>query len=691
MMRYPFTEKAQVTLSEIAQIAGVSASAVSNWKKRYGTRVANQESLPLGQEAEQTSFPQPAKHDDAGNPIYDLQEVFTWLLDRDGHEVDHVVLFRVWALFQMRELTLGSDEATRLLCSLLALRAWGEEHLELQNLTLHETAEAAAADDQANRAINLEALYVREKHAADVFAQMGKVERESRIKLFDDLLDLQEPRRVYTAESIVPVVTGIASLGTEAKTVLDPGAGTCELLAGVWEASEAKPDLVGYEIDPDALRIGLQRLLVVGVPTDGIKSTDGFEASGNFDLVLSDPPVGLATKSSAKKARTPRHSFEWVDLALELTAPEGKAICLVPFSSLSGRSTAEHRGELVNSGALEAVITLAPGRTRRAATFMPATILVMRGEDAADPDSPVLFLDAQTARQIPASAGAVVGALAAWRDSGLLPGLEDGVRGVAVDRSDLKGRDGEFSLLFSRVIAKGETTIDTQKLVGEMEGVGDRLVEKTNALPDAASLTAPDFDGLEPERWSSLRELIAAGELEVLPTQIRNRPTLLGSVQSENAVEIASGASEAAGTRSWAEFDTDTAANQIYLTRPGDVLISIARFIGGTSRIQAHVETRGGRALTQRVSAVRLRREGINGITPLLLKFLIEGEENQIASIRNFTEIRIPVLSEPDASRISTWLEGLESTVRAASVLADEAALAVHTAGRLIESGGIPK
>ncbi|MEL7668460.1 MAG: hypothetical protein AAGU73_09735, partial [Actinomycetota bacterium] len=64
-----------VNLQEIAEMAGVGLSAVSNWQKRYPARDAKGQSLP-------DAFPSPVSPPDAAIALFDAVEVEAWLAAR---------------------------------------------------------------------------------------------------------------------------------------------------------------------------------------------------------------------------------------------------------------------------------------------------------------------------------------------------------------------------------------------------------------------------------------------------------------------------------------------------------------------------------------------------------------------------------------------------------------------------------
>ena len=653
-----------------------SSATVASW-----TEFANQESLPSGADP----FPKPTTQDNSGEPLYDVLEVLNWLTNRDDLDVDQVILFAIAVLLRLRQLTLGDDEAGRLLCSIIALRAWGEKHLAPDNLTLRETAEAVIVDAEALRAINVGSLISRQEATSTVFDELSRFAVGEMIELFDRIVELQGLALTPMGDDVGRLMVAIALLESKAESVLRVGTDTCKLLAELWKAYPAKPRLGAYEVEVENLQIGLQRLLLLGIPSEGVRSIGEIEAPSYFDLVLNDLPMRFNQDRSVIKDKQIRHdAFDLIEHGLQHMEATGRSISLVPVSELSGRATAGKRGALVTSGALEAVITPVTVGLQRA-------ILVLRGEAATKPDSPVLFLDARTTQRVAHPEEAIAKALASWRESGQVPELEPGLRGLSIKRSELEGRDGEFSLIFSRV--KPACIVDIAEQINVMQVIAGRLIERTKALPDAAALTSPDFGRLKPERTASIRELIATGDLEVLAPQIRirNDEIFVGSDQSDDAIEVADAVGESAGTRIWAERYAEIEPRGYVLTRPGDVLVKIEKTREGSGRIRAHVETRGGRALVHPFKAVRLRRGGVNGITPLLLKFFMQGMDNQLASVANVNQIRIPVLSKADTARISKWLETLEETVQAASALADEAALAVRATARVIESGGRPE
>ncbi|KOW00071.1 hypothetical protein ADK65_16465 [Streptomyces sp. NRRL B-1140] len=121
------------------------------------------------------------------------------------------------------------------------------------------------------------------------------------------------------------------------------------------------------------------------------------DPSGAFDVVLTNPPFGRLLEEvepppywSYGTAR--RTEFDWLQYAVSLIAPEGRAAVLMPAGAAFNGGAAERaRAGLVEAGAVECVIALPAGLFTLTAVKTQIWLLRAPGsESAADPE--VLFV-----------------------------------------------------------------------------------------------------------------------------------------------------------------------------------------------------------------------------------------------------------------------------------------------------------
>ena len=193
------TEETLVTAADIARLAGVGRSAVSNWRRRYA------------------GFPQPAAGTPA-SPLFALAEVEAWLRGQ-GRLLEVPLVERAW-----QELRVRAGDDLRLAS---ALADAGER------LALGQAAEPPAV--------------------ADLAAAIGPADT------FEALLSRFHETRARSAAGPDAEIAGLmAALVKGAVTVLDPACGTGELLLAARDNGSRR--LLGQDAGADLARLAAVRL-----------------------------------------------------------------------------------------------------------------------------------------------------------------------------------------------------------------------------------------------------------------------------------------------------------------------------------------------------------------------------------------------------------------------------------------------
>lgn len=209
-------------------------------------------------------------------------------------------------------------------------------------------------------------------------------------------------------------------------------------------------------VDPDADALNEARIwslvydIPIGIHVAGIG--EPLPIAQPIDMIVADAPMHVRTSESLSGSD---EAWQWLSehaggnlemgflvLATQLLAPSGRAAIVVSTQAATSRSTRirEVRGELVNSGHIEAVIAL-PGNLHRGIS-RPVSVVLLRGERSSDP---ILLLDASSvgtarrrARQLTDDeTDAIAGLVHDWRRDGTVRSLAN-VRSVAVDPVDLE-------------------------------------------------------------------------------------------------------------------------------------------------------------------------------------------------------------------------------------------------------------
>jgi len=560
-----------MTLREIAQYAGVRASAVSNWKRRH------------------PDFPTPAQVTSTGT-LYRSEEVVHWLTEHDKvdltpEEMGTVNTWESTATFMIAQmLRESSPEAVRrIILSVLLhtsisrgpLLQWAGRSPQERRIPLSIPTEAstqalidrlgigaaesaseqsdAEESDGADFVIALREAWQRcedDNPALAGLLQRADIESVQPalvailVHAFDDIaregqsLDLDPIHRVLWDE-IAPFEAGSADDATPSglarllfllangsgPTLLDLAAGRGHLVFDAiverWrsqspeshgDASPAtEPDEASLEawqhfvaknawtdaelVDPDAEALTEARIwsLIYDIPITVQQGRVGEPLSiqAPVDMVLVDCPMharGVDIMSLSPEAIRWLHDNAGGDLELgfitvasRALAATGRAAIAVSTHVLTSRSPRirEVRGELINSGLVEAVVAL-PGNLHRGVS-RPISVIVLRGRSK---NGPILLVDSSTAgtqrrrtRELnEGEVDSIAGVVLDWRRDGTVGNL-DFARSVAVDPVDLEDHvlDAALYLAPPKLPDAHDAQARVDLLVAELTEVSARL------------------------------------------------------------------------------------------------------------------------------------------------------------------------------------------------------------------------
>ena len=368
-----------VAPSDIAEMAGVSRAAVSNWRKRND------------------DFPDPVGGTPA-KPLFSRAEVVAWLNSRDYQVREDSGEGLVWAALNALRGTLQPDESAQLLLALACARklsseaasggsssVWHDLRHEIEAEGL-EALKSLAAREQVHdpRWIDLAAVpdsvnVVPQPALAYVCDMLGQVAPNRLGEVVDSALAKTARAKVREGlehgfvDSRTSATLAKLAVAAGGESIYDPACGVGGALVGAKRAGLKAHRVVGHDISHFAVLQATQRAYLHGLNAD-IKVADILTSDPapdlKFDLVIAEPPFGLALPPSVHIAdrrwrygMAPKNSGDtlWLQHALAHLTENGRGFVITAVGTLS-RSGAEKgiRAELLRHGCIEALIALPP-------------------------------------------------------------------------------------------------------------------------------------------------------------------------------------------------------------------------------------------------------------------------------------------------------------------------------------------
>ncbi len=631
-----------LSLAAIADLAGVTKAAVGNWRRRHA------------------DFPTPRGI--GGADLYRQADVERWLRHH-GKEVREQSLEQ--RLVSLLDLVRGEAKSHDVLRAALEVTA-GEEIS-----TAYLRANKSAAVDHFTRSL---ANLINRDGAINVF--------EAALTLFQNSSGMAG--EFDTPPQLAELVVKLA--GDIPEKVYDPACGTGGMLLSAAQAGQARTTLFGHDINHETARIAQMRLRLHGLDNHIIRGNafiDNPFHNQEFDLIISQPPFGLAWKPDAidlgrlPLGIPPRSSLDmaWVQLPLTQLSHRGRAIMvLAPGTVFRGGAEAGIRKELVGRGCLEAIIALPPSLYRH--TAIASIIWILRRPASVNNDQ-VLLIDAsglgqRSGRRVtlhPDASGRLQQLYHQWRQHGQV--LEGPIPAHPVAVWDLL-REGANLAPRRWIPRPGQNPEVSLTLLKETE---DRLRQTT---ADLKELSEPKFTNRlmisqgSPRR-ARLRDLAESGYLSSfrgyrLEETGEERP----GIPIIQAKDIQHG---------WVMDPTmtvniDREDRRVQLTRPGDVVV-----LSHPGTIKAGVDRVGGRVASHSLQVLRPNKRFIH---PTILAALLNSSWTQelldgAGTSPNILDLEVPLLDQSDSAILRNILQDLEEH-RQRTQRATEAASAVLSA-----------
>ncbi len=647
------TSTSRMTVSDIAKLAGVQKSTVSNWRKRHD------------------DFPKPLG-DVGGRPQFDTEEVRAWLTSRNpgmglgsGRAADIV---RDWRFIVNH---VEPDQPTDIMSVFIA--AVGGEKLSygesgdgrypVRISSRYPDASISATQSQADAISDFLATDIEDVDKAELL--------EIAAQEFDDVSrwkrDNDSERNLHEL---------LASLVHEdSENILDFACGTGALAAAV---SRKHPMATVIAMEPDEVEsfvaeARLSRCAFATVEPGDILERDVLSGR-QFDAVVSIPPFGALVDSASDRMR--RMPFgpvrgtadaAWPQLAVQALTPKGEAFLVLPHSLSFDQRSDSMRRELIRQGTLAAVVTLPANALSSTRTL--TDLWVMRHK----PKKPagVLFVDFSDAEPTAADEYEVLKkALIGWLDGGDLLGEDS--RFVVMEVIELLGQRVSLDPQFWCVQAATPTSAD--ELLG---AVADTVRSVADARLAVVGQTVPDSP-LVPEQLTviSVREARDDDLLQVL----KFRPDKGGSRLTVADAEEMRAGREILGAANNTASDGDG-------IRPGDVLV----WAGADRQVRTAVSTAGGVMPASPITVLRCNW----GLDPDYLAIVLATRRNAmyatgsaLPTVRTL-ELELPLIRLEQQRQISEYALAGRKLAQAASEVVNAVAAFEDALADAVGSGGV--
>jgi len=512
-----------VSAADIARIAGVRASAVSNWRRRHD------------------DFPKPVGGTDK-SPRFELTEVEAWLRGQ-GKATEISAEERLWQAFDSVRGVLSPADALVSAGTLLYYL-----HTHPGTPVPQDAAALAGLMGEAQHALtfgggtvtvglmdvlrpfDLGSREVTLLHAVAEAAQAGDPVQTFEYLCARYLDSGSRSGLATTPPELAELMLDLAGPGH--RLLFDPacGGGTILLAAARrgYERVEGQ-ELHGSRALVSALRLAMADQFAFDVHAGDSLRDDNVYPQNSADAVVCNPPFTDRNWGLEELADNPRWVYgvpprleselAWVQHALAHAVPGGSVVMLMPPAAAARPSGRRIRANLLRRGALRAVISLPPGLAAHYA--LPLQIWVLRRPTESQADGRLLLLDASgltldqvraTGQQADATWSAVRALVnRVWTAFSADPSRtrDLGEEALAVSVVDLL--DDEVDLAPRRhLLAARPARVTPDELADRHAGLASMITRLSQLLPD---LPGPGTEQLEPVREVSLDELAETGAI----------------------------------------------------------------------------------------------------------------------------------------------------------------------------------
>ena len=629
-----------INTTEIAQMANVSVSTVSNWKRRSDT------------------FPEPVGTKD-GKPAFDYDQVSRWLRDNNKEFHDNRIRSLVWEYANRVRGKMGAIEGGAWFVALLHLRKAASEYgLEVQWQTLVDDGdeESWVSYVDAIETIERETKHLLSNYVVDYVRSLIKSDDietiQDNVSLVDaiDLPNIMDAadmvidamwnnRQVYLGDNDSPLYHVMAEMANAwAKTCSEPNPTFYDpACGGAFVAMRvalrnpqyrfALADINSFAAVIAQARFFLQfgKNATETIVLNDLIHNDPFpDLKCNLSVVT--PPMGLSASSdtgvtdprwvydasngAGRRPAFPSETAFLQDCIFHLDGA-GRAFVALRPGFTTGRSFANLRRRMVADGVVEAIVSL-PRRQLRD-TSIPIDIWVLSKVEGRNH---VHLIDCASATEEVAQEG-----LPAYL-SRPLNGYSNGkYRWMDVECADIL-TDENISLAPNRWIkpqgmSPKNICFESSAEISEIRQGLDQVDDESNPLRDLPNSLA----NMKESRVFTLRELVDSNEAEL----IRGNTQSVGrdSVYQEDVITpqiLSEGMASLTKSRDVGKRE--------HITEPGDIVF---RKLGST---HAAVDVEGGHRMSHTVLALRMK--GDDWI-PEFVAICLQAVWNQKDTPRNIT------------------------------------------------------
>ncbi|MGN7157765.1 N-6 DNA methylase [Dietzia cercidiphylli] len=619
------TPTSLVAASDIADLAGVSRAAVSNWRRRHA------------------DFPEQVAGTKS-KPLYALPEVQAWLTKKH-YAVERVSTeAKVWAAMNTLRGPYSPEQSAIVVLALAAERVMGDDapaSLELSRLTspqdddqhrIEQVREVVASVDQSELA-----------SVAD-FALERTARAEGRKGAWSDIIGSRTSHLLASVAANHP-----------GGVVYDPACGIASALIELADTSQFD-DYIGHDINDRALAIAEVRAALHRVPLQlaeaDILRTDP-DPGLRADVVIAEPPFAMRMDVDSRLTDPRFFSFgapppsnadtAWLQHAIAHLGDTGRAFIITPHGPLFRGGVEEQiRAEMLRQGCVETIVGLPGGMA--AHTSIPLALWVLRRPT--NEHSDVLFVDASAIDDAEKH-------VAQWlSDKSALAEVPH----VRVPVSDIV--DDEAQLTPQRWLATDERSAD--KVQTAFAAATTAMRDATQALTDASGRITFRQDA--PSRTLTVKDLIREGVIERVRRRSPRNP--------EGAIKNAMVGARAITTRTLpGPPPAELLGDGMDLTKASDILVL------AQANIRALVDDDGGHLLAPVVEQVRVLKPDV--VDPHYLAAMLSGSWNRRFLVgttiqrAKLTDLEVPLAPMDDQKRLVAALAQVEGLRNAAETITE--------------------